>query len=298
MLDATTAIGAVDDAERAGSRARCMRMLSCASGIQKSEFKSPAPPHELRFSADADLDISCFVRGALASIGAVAPSIASSGLAGTALHVHVNVRNPQAGGRLLSACQLVDVVLAWVRFDIVLMAFARPWLWCEPSCTPLFATGAERTLQDGLPRAGEAAGEAARSFEAARAQALDEAAELARRIASLRAGHSCAPPPAPPLAMLTVEERSWRSYEREGSDQRVLYDVPSFVEAAHAIVHADGFTELSEADQVEALFGDAGPGVRLGRYCSLNLGAIAKFGTLEVCSSLLAPSLLSPSLVR
>jgi len=34
-------------------------------------------------------------------------------------------------------------VFAWIRFDQVTLQFARPWMWSEPSCAPLLATGAE-----------------------------------------------------------------------------------------------------------------------------------------------------------
>ena len=34
----------------------------------KSEFKSPLPPHELRFHRDAELQLGCFVGDALAAI--------------------------------------------------------------------------------------------------------------------------------------------------------------------------------------------------------------------------------------
>ena len=48
------------------------------------------------------------------------------------------------------------------------------------------------------------------------------------------------------------------------------------------MVNADDFGALSEADKMDSLFGIGGPGADLGRECSLNLSAIAKYGTLEV----------------
>ena len=61
-----------------------------------------------------------------------------------------------------------------------------------------------------------------------------------------------------------------------------LGHVPAFVPAMHGVMRADGFEDLSEAQKVEALFGLGSPGADLGRYCSLNLGALSKYGTLEI----------------
>ena len=74
--------------------------------------------------------------------------------------------------------------------------------------------------------------------------------------------------------------KRWRCYEE--ATERKLYNVPAFVHAAYAIVHADGFDDLDSAEQVRRLFGHGAPGTQLGRYCSLNLSAITKYGTLEV----------------
>ena len=54
---------------------------------------------------------------------------------------------------------------------------------------------------------------------------------------------------------------------------------------AYAIVHGDGFEDTSEELKIEALFGEKGPGGQIGRYCSLNVAALSKFGTLEVRNS-------------
>ena len=52
--------------------------------------------------------------------------------------------------------------------------------------------------------------------------------------------------------------------------------------AAHAAVHAADFAALSEADQVERLVAASGAGrANIGRYCSLNLYALGRLGTLE-----------------
>lgn len=135
MLDATTALTGAD----APTRARCARMLDRKAGTAKSEFQSPSPPHELRFSTgsaarlqlrgrcstclllcscgplspasagSAALDVAAFVGGVLARTGAAAASISAAEASATAVHVHVNVCNPGAGGAPLTALQLCDV---------------------------------------------------------------------------------------------------------------------------------------------------------------------------------------------
>jgi hypothetical protein len=59
--------------------------------------------------------------------------------------VHVNVANASAtaGGDTLSHLEVLNVYLAWTRFDGVTARFARPWMWREPSMAPMYATGAE-----------------------------------------------------------------------------------------------------------------------------------------------------------
>ena len=61
------------------------------------------------------------------------------------------------------------------------------------------------------------------------------------------------------------------------------YDVPLFVRAVLAATAADGFGDLDERAQLEALFGRRpGSAARgIGRYCSLNLRRLTSYGTLE-----------------
>ena len=245
MLEATSALAAVDEAERAECDDRCMRMLTHGYGSRRSEFQSPRPPHELRLARGGALEIGCFVHGVIASTGAAAASLSSLCHCAAAAHVHVNVRNPSSGGTLLSAMQICNVVFGWIRFDLVTRTFARPWLWCDPSCVPLYATGAERGTLSHLTW-----------------QEVTEADVMAD-ISDPTEGHDGE----------TGEQRARR---------RLLGDVPAFVHAIHAVVHADDFEALSEAEKVEALFGFGSPGADLGRDCSLNLTAICTLGTLEV----------------
>ena len=130
----------------APTRERWRALLTRSSGATlQSEFRSPPPPHELRFSSGAELQISCFVHGALASVGAGASSIRADGHSCTQLHVHVNCGwvNQASGGSRLSVAQLYNVVFWWIRFDLVTGCFARPWLWRDHSAAPLYASGAE-----------------------------------------------------------------------------------------------------------------------------------------------------------
>ena len=95
-----------------------LRLLAGGAGSVKSEYFSPAPPHELSFSRDAAADLTSFTR-LLRSLGAAAPPISPSGHSGSAIHVHVNVGNPEAAGEPLSALEILDVYFAWVQFDLV-----------------------------------------------------------------------------------------------------------------------------------------------------------------------------------
>ena len=253
VLAATACLLEEEPEEGAETRARCLRMLRCQGETMKSELQSPSPPNELRWSRGAALELGALVHGMLAFTGAAAAPAAASGRACTALHVHVNVRCPTSGGALLSALQLLDVVFAWIRFDGVTQRFARPWMWCEPSCMPLYATGREEGLEE-TPGyvSGHASGEALRGEEG------EDGEEEG-------------------------EQHPWQRYEH--APQRTLYDVPRFVREAFAVVHSDDFQALPEAEKVERLFGDGmsgtSPGDHLGHYCSLNVDAIAKHGTLE-----------------
>lgn len=133
------------------TRLRCEEIASGeASDLLKLECSSPPPPRALRFrSGGADV-LSCFLHGGLASVGACASPARRDGYSGTHLHVHVNVRNPLAGGTLLTAEQIYRVFFWWVRFDLVTARFARPWLWRDHSTAPLYATGAEFEYHEAL----------------------------------------------------------------------------------------------------------------------------------------------------
>lgn len=117
---------------------------------------STCPPFLFSHPHSAAAEIRCFAR-LLQNAGAAAPSIhrtyaavqppGSACDSGTAVHVHVNVCNASARGDLLSPRQILEVLFAWVRFELLTVRFARPWMWREPSCLPLFATGPEFTRE-------------------------------------------------------------------------------------------------------------------------------------------------------
>ena len=67
-------------------------------------------------------------------------------------------------------------------------------------------------------------------------------------------------------------------------DGLATYDVPRFVAAVRALLHAPGWSSRSEDDKVEMLFGraDGTPASQIGRYCSLNLRRLTSYGTLEI----------------
>ena len=127
---------------------RALRLLqgkdSKETVCMKAEFRSPAPPHELSISSAADAAAVACVMRALRTMGVAAPPATATGFSGSAVHIHVNVCSPIARGDPLSAREVLNVWLAWTVFDSVLAAaFARPWMWREPSCAPLYASGAE-----------------------------------------------------------------------------------------------------------------------------------------------------------
>ena len=164
----------------------------------RTEIRSPAPPHELSFRERGADEVRCFVKllrhanTATPSIGRTHAFVEPAGAccdAATAVHVHVNVRGASARGTLLSAREIVHVVLAWVRFDLVTARCCRAWMWRNVDSLPLFATGPEfvRLKNDRTQlslRAGEANVPA--WFSAVHAllrteafQELDEAAQVA-----------------------------------------------------------------------------------------------------------------------
>ena len=121
----------------------------------KTEFRAPLPPYELNFARRGTDEICCFARTAWRMGPTSAAALSPNYYSATSLHVHVNVRCPSSSGSLLSARELLAVWLEWVRFDGVTMRLARPWVWREPWCGPMFATGPE--LAD--PQANEPAWE-------------------------------------------------------------------------------------------------------------------------------------------
>ena len=212
------------DAENAAERALTMCMGE--RGTVKTEFKSPAPPHELNFAHGGGDEVATFVRVVRWS-GAAATSLSALGHSGSSIHIHVNVASPDAAGGLLSSQEVLRVFLQWVVYDGVTARMARPWMWREPSMAPLYATGAE----------------------------------------------------------FGWTESAWEQGRFVGAAARPTYDVPTFVAAVRTVRSCPGFDDLPTATQLERLFGEAHslrtPGAALGRYTSLNLNRITKYGTLE-----------------
>jgi hypothetical protein len=134
-----------------------LRLLCGGSGTMKSEFKSP-PPTEgaLDLTRDGAAEVACLLR-LLRHMGAGAPPTSATAASATNLHVHVNVRNPSAGGDLLSCDEVLSVFVAWVRYDAVTARFARPWMWREASTAPLYASGAEFSWHEKAWEQGEGA---------------------------------------------------------------------------------------------------------------------------------------------
>ena len=69
------------------------RALTVQNATVPSEFKSPLPPREISFAdADAAAEVALFVRLAR-RCGVSAPTLTDACESGTAIHIHVNVRN-------------------------------------------------------------------------------------------------------------------------------------------------------------------------------------------------------------
>ena len=134
-----------------------LRLLCGGSGTMKSEFKSPPPAEDaLDLTRDGAAEVACLLR-LLRHMGAGAPPTSATAASATNLHVHVNVRNPLAGGDLLSCDEVLSVFVAWVRYDAVTARFARPWMWREASTAPLYASGAEFSWHEKAWEQGEGA---------------------------------------------------------------------------------------------------------------------------------------------
>lgn len=162
LLPQMRALGSRDDAD-------ALAMLTERRRTIPTEYKSPLPPHELSFGREtaalaepgerpsARLEAALGLR-LICRLGVCAPSASESGCEpNTSLHVHVNVRNAQARGRLLSAREILAVWLSWVRFEHVTLRLCRSWCWADRWAAPLLATGSEFTFNERPLARGESA---------------------------------------------------------------------------------------------------------------------------------------------
>jgi hypothetical protein len=235
---------ALGEADAAGALA----LLTERSRSVPTEYKSPLPPHELRFgsattlaaarggdggdcagagvgpgvSESAQPEIAEVTLGLrmIGRLAVCAPSVSESGVeCNTALHVHVNALSPTAAGRALSAREILAVWLSWVRFELVTMRWCRSWCWADRWAAPLYATGSEFTFSE-------------------RPLVRGQAGQLGRGLSN---------------------------------------DVPAFFAHAFAVL-PELDTLPDDGARVARLFGD---GCKLGKYCSLNLLPLRSYGTLE-----------------
>ena len=88
-------------------------------------------------------------------------------------------------------------------------------------------------------------------------------------------------------------EKAWEQggeHATVSHEQLATYDVPRFVAAVRALMHAPGWVDRSEGERLEMLFGgadqigkpDGSPASQIGRYCSMNLRRLTSYGTLEI----------------
>jgi hypothetical protein len=150
--------------------AAALALLTARNQTIPTEFKSALPPCELSFAARAGERPCGGAEAALGLrlirlLGVCAPSISDSGCeCHTSLHVHCNVRNARARGRLLTAREILAVFVSWVRFDAVTMRFCRSWCWADRWAAPLHATGSEFTFNERPLERGAACGHLARGL--------------------------------------------------------------------------------------------------------------------------------------
>jgi hypothetical protein len=113
--NATTGTTSDGSAEAAALAAHGGWLADVASGgdsetrAHKTEFTSPAPPHELSFAREGAAEVSCVLR-LVRSLGATAPSLSRVWHGGASMHVHVNVASSCARGDVLSAREILNVV--------------------------------------------------------------------------------------------------------------------------------------------------------------------------------------------
>lgn len=259
-------LAACEISEADAERARAL-LLAAPRRTHRTEFRSAAPPRELSFDDGGADEVRCFL-GLVRLTGAAATSVHRTHTAllsdpsaacdsGTAVHIHVNVRNADARGEPLSARALLRIVLAWVRFDAVTARFARAWMWREPSCAPLFATGPEFARRAGVAVGGDEDGGGSGGGSDSDGDSDSEGGEGGCGAGAGGSGGDAERPAA-----------EW--------------DVPAFFTRAHALVASAAFCAMDEAAQVDALFGEGSPAAGLGRYCSLNVQSVRKYGTLEM----------------
>ena len=140
----------------------------CATNQASPEYKSPLPPNELFHEFpppcegdDADREIRMLLDGVLKNCqvsqrSIMCPTISDIGQSASSIHVHVNIRNPDAWPRtslediddVLATQSLLSVVLNYIRFDGIIRTFSKPWMWRDRSLAPMFASGPEFSWQE------------------------------------------------------------------------------------------------------------------------------------------------------
>jgi len=127
--------------------------LSRERGFFALELRSPLPPNELSLNPDekrpfpwgSAAEVIALLH-LLRHVGIAAPDSNEKGSA-AGLHVHVNVANPDAAGRILTHREILSVWQAWVVYDLAISRLSRSWRWRDKWAAPLYATGAEYSFE-------------------------------------------------------------------------------------------------------------------------------------------------------
>ena len=235
----------IEDCQLVGGEAdRARRLLRAAPNhSRRTEFKSPPPPHELSFSRGAAEEIRAFAK-LLQSCGAAASSIHTTHatLPQSAIQKHAGYSHYSP---LDGACDSGTAVHVHVN---VRSATAHGTLLSPRELVRVVLNWVKYDLV---------------TSRFTRAWMWRE-------------------PSCQPLYALGPE-LTRRQGDREPSERASCeWDFPRWLDAARQLLSSTEFAALGEDEQFARMLGPRSAASELGRYCSLNLQSVRRYGTLEI----------------